>query len=481
MNTLGEAVDRKQPDEKESIEKGDDEAHAELVLEIIRSDTCKSSKMLPVYNNGAWWAYDGRRGIWIIVSTDKVNKAILWLKNVACYTSKDGPKKITLSSGKLKSIYDMMKIIAQDDAFFEEAKPGVSFRNDITLLFEVGEEGKPKRMIHSPMHRIRSYFGFNLESQSECPNWKAFLVSVFQGDEDQEAKVKVLQEFIGAAMRGHATHYEKALLLLGTGRNGKSIFCEVVSQLFENGLCAIDPQNLSDERKRVALDGARLNLVSDMSVRGFKDSGGWKQVVSGDPVSARRLYAEDFVFRPQAAHIYSCNDLPRSPDLTPGFYRRWLPISFNRTFTAEDSAPRKQLLDSLISELPGIAIWALKGSQKVMKRGGYLEPSSSGIILTEWSADNNMVQQFTLTATTKCPDDKLWTEAVVVYEAYKEWAKYNGHGQMSSTLFYSRMIKLGYARRKGGDGRVEYELQVKDRKLWAGGAQQLELSDDLRR
>lgn len=477
--TLGKALQQQRAQDREpvAISKDDDPAHSDLALQVLADIYSPDTSVRPVFCGGQWWCYKQAQGVWVKADKAIAKRAVLDLRHFVEWQKADGTSRpARLTTAKVDAVYRMMVLEAQDDEFFELAPNSISFKNNTTVVFSP-DFSKVKE--HSAGWRCRSFYDFEFSLQTGAPKWEAFLASVFEGDEDAAEKQELLREFVGACLRGEATHYEKVLLLLGTGRNGKSIFCDVIAELFQHSMCAIPPQDLSDQHHLVALEPAQLNLVSDIPVRGFRDSGGFKQVVSGDPVTARRLYADHYVFRPRAGHIFSANDLPKSPDTSAGFYRRWVVVSFNRTFTAEDSVPREQLLKSLKAELPGITVWALQGARTLRKRGGFLEPSSSGFVIEEWSADNNQVQQFTLDACTHVPDGQNWTTVQDLYSRYKDWAQENGHAKMSAASFRQRIDKLGYRKRKQkGTGLREYNVMVKPKSAWFGGHDRGEEEND---
>lgn len=472
MNKLGEVILKNpgpfyEPEELECLDRKDEEAHAIRILKLVSESVCRENELLPVYCQGSWWCYATPRGVWQEVPQDRLKKAALFLRRCCFYQTKAGPEPVLLGSARIEAIYKMCCLVAGDPKFFEMGESGVVFSNKVCLLFRASG---PITEGLSAMYRLRSYFSFPFVKGQGCPSWQAFLDSLFLGDADAEEKKVALQGFIGSCIRGQSCDYEQVLLLLGSGSNGKSILCDVVSQLFQESMVSISPQDLNDDRHTPALEGARLNLVTDISIQGFKDSGGFKRCISGDPITSRRLYSETFVFRPRAGHIYSANELPRSPDLSEGFYRRWLIINFNRTFNASNSMPRAKLLESLFAELSGIAIWALKGTKEVMAKGGYLQPSSSGMTIQEWSAENNIAKQFMMQATNQPVDGEHWTSMRALYEAYKDWCLYNGHHALSSTNFSSRLVKLEYEFRRDKEGSREYRATVKPKNLWAQGA-----------
>jgi P4 family phage/plasmid primase-like protien len=471
---LGEALRTLGPPEREPVllDKEDDVAHAEQALLVLRNWYSTTSVTQPVYYKGQWYYYRQGTGTWVMAPDSTAQRCVLELRNFVRHPvrGQEGGRRMRMSNGKHESVYKMMKKMATDDEFFDEAPACVSFANDTTVVFASGPHKKTITSGYSPTYRCRSFYNFKFDPAGGCPNWLAFLDSVFLHDEDKEEKVQVLREFLGAAMRGDSCSYERVLMLLGAGSNGKSIFCTTVAKLFEGQMCAVPPQDMSNEKRVVALEGKSLNMVSDIPIRGFNDSGGFKQVTSGEQVEGWVLYHGPVMVHPRAAHIFSANDLPRSPDVSDGFYRRWIIVSFNRRFSGENSTPKEVLLERLERELPGIAMWALEGSGDLRNRkGGFLLPRTSKLILEEWSAANNMAQQFVMQACRHVKDGEHWIRATELYAAYKEWSKHNGHMQMSSTVFYQRLKALHYKRRReSGLGTYVYNLAVLPKQLWHG-------------
>lgn len=469
---LGEAVRLLGPPEREPVvlDKEDDVAHAEQALLVLRNWYSTTSVTQPVFCKGQWYTYHQGKGTWFPAPDSTAQRCVLELRNFVrhpCKGQEDG-RRMRMSNGKHEAVYKMMRKMASDEDFFEGAPACVSFNNDTTVVFASGPDKKTVVSGYSPTYRCRSFYDFKFDRTKGCPNWLAFLESVFLYDEDKDEKIQLLREFLGVAIRGEAVNYQKCLLLLGSGSNGKSIFCDVVAKLFQGSMSTIAPQDLNTDKKAVALEGKSLNLVADIPVRGFTDSGGFKKAIAGEDLDGWVLYTGPVVVKPKAAHVFSANDLPRSPDVTDGFYRRWLPVTFNRKFRGDNSTPKEELMAGLVQELPGIAMWALEGSGELRKRkSGFLMPRTSKLILEEWSSANNMAQQFALQACRVVNDGEQWTRAVDLYADYKVWSRDNGHMQMSSTVFYQRLKALDYKRRRR-DNVYEYNLVVLPPQLWHG-------------
>lgn len=473
FTTLGEASDEMIHEANENVlDKEDEIGHADVVFADM--GLAHGTVVRPVYSGGAWFTYSEVKGVWSELHQSKVRKFIMGLPKLARWRSDRGPRKIALSNARLTSIEKMMEKMVCDDMFFEAAVPAMTFQN-VTLRFD---EAIGKAVPHSSELRCRSHFEFEFSSKAECPEWLAFLDSVFVDDGDKADKILFLQEFVGAAMRWQSTYFERICLLLGyQGRNGKSIFCDIIGRLFKDSICSVPPQELSNREARVSLDGAQLNMVTDIPVTPMKDTGGLKQVTSGDKVAARRLHRQEFLFTPKSGHLYSANLLPRSPDTSEGFYRRWIIIMFNRSFTGSEARGREELLDSLGAELPGIALWALKGSRSVAERGRYVIPPSSEERVREWERENNIIQQFIEDA---CIVGFGECMARPLYDSFKNWAEYNGYMKFGASGFYARIEKIDGVRKKVDGAIAQYNIDVLSRDKWASNAEKMPTYEDSR-
>jgi hypothetical protein len=76
-----------------------------------------------------------------------------------------------------------------------------------------------------PTDLMRKVAGAEPDPTAECPLWKKFLETIFDGDKDL---IAFLQRFGGYCLTGD-TREQKFLFLYGTGRNGKTTFLEILS------------------------------------------------------------------------------------------------------------------------------------------------------------------------------------------------------------------------------------------------------------
>ena len=82
-------------------------------------------------------------------------------------------------------------------------------------------------------HNRENYFTQQIPAIYDSKaKWKRFLKfsnQVFAPDEDRKDKIRLLQEFMGYAMTTDC-QFERSLILVGSGSNGKSVVLEVLKQ-----------------------------------------------------------------------------------------------------------------------------------------------------------------------------------------------------------------------------------------------------------
>lgn len=438
-----------------TIEYGDQLQFTEALLDYLRGG---QSNPEVVFDEGDFWRWDGLR--WRVIDRMDVQRTLLHASEWAQWDT--GP--IRINRATINSVLELAEIEAGSGraGFFAGAAAGVSFLNGFAVV-----SGDGVRLIgNHPELKARHVHRYDFDPDAECPRFHAFLDGLFEPDEDSEEKKRLLAQFIGVCLVGEATAYQRALMLSGSGSNGKSTLVNIIEAMFPPGsMSAVSPQEMSSQESVSGLVGALLNLVSDIPIRDLKDTGGFKQIVTGDAVAGRRLYENSFRFRPKAGHIFSCNTLPTADDMTHGFFRRWIVLTFNREFRPEEQVPPSELVPALLEEMPGIMAWALRGASEVMAAKRFFIPASSEEALGEWRQTGDQVQAFLDDCTIRIqsfPDPARFPlYAKQLYKLYEQWAKDCGVGRLSQQKLLRRVRDDHKVHtRRTGQG-VEYALEKK--------------------
>lgn len=236
--------------------------------------------------------------------------------------------------------------LANADWFSESTEGFANFQNGV-LEWATG-----KLHAHDPARGFRYCLPFAHEPGAMAPRWEKFLSDVFEGDLD---RVKLLEEFIGYCLSNDPMWEQKAMLLVGVGSNGKSTLIEVMQALTgKDNYSTVKFDKFNDPTHVHMMDGKLFNISGETPRRGFEESAGFKELIGGDTVTARKYYAGPYNFTNRTKIISACNEIPRSLDNTHGFYRRFWVVEFKRQFDPAHGLGEYRLADKLKGELPGI-------------------------------------------------------------------------------------------------------------------------------
>jgi P4 family phage/plasmid primase-like protien len=272
---------------------------------------------------------------------------------------------------------------------------------------------------------------------AECPDIDEFFGQVFPSD-----AIELAYEILGY-MLFNDNPLHKAILLYGSGRNGKGTFLRLARMLVGHAnISAVTPQALdSSQFSSAQLYGKLANLVGDVDPRIFKSTEQFKQLTGGDYMMAQHKHKDPFTFRCRALMVAAFNALPRTADTTEGFFSRWVVIPFTAFFPAGKADP--SLIDRLTSQanLQGLLRGAVGGLQQVMRRGGFIMPASVENATRRFRMEADPMRGF-IEERIKShhSNDPVFINRTDVYTAYTVWANVNGFQTMSTQRFYESFV-----------------------------------------
>jgi P4 family phage/plasmid primase-like protien len=270
------------------------------------------------------------------------------------------------------------------------------------------------------------------DENAECPEIDQFFTEVFPGD-----AIELAYEILGY-MLYNDNPLHKAILLYGSGRNGKGTFIRLARMLVgHNNISAVTPQALdSSQFSSAQLYGKLANLVGDVDPRIFKSTEQFKQLTGGDYMMAQHKHKDPFVFRCRALMIAAFNALPRTADTTEGFFSRWVVIPFSAFFPA--GRADATLIDRLVTQrnLQGLLRMAVGGLQAVMRRGTFTLPPSVVSATDRFKMEADPMRGFI----DECVQGaNTFVPRMEFYVRYTSWAIANGFAQMSANRFYESL------------------------------------------
>jgi putative DNA primase/helicase len=246
----------------------------------------------------------------------------------------------------------------------------------------------------------------NYNPSADNPNIEKFLKDILDKEED----LSVVYEVIGSGLyKDYFT--EKACMLVGSGRNGKSKLLELIKRLvgIEN-CCCVPIRSMKEENSSLCeLYGRLFNLAGDLSGGDLKDTGVFKQTVGRDTLQTHRKFLRDLIFVNYAKHLFACNELPRVFDTTDGFWDKWILLKFPYKFVTQEEFNKlsKEEQDfhkiknpdiinniSTPEELSGLLNKAIDGLHRLLKQKNYSQTKGTKEIKDFWIRNSDSFTAF---------------------------------------------------------------------------------------
>jgi putative DNA primase/helicase len=376
-----------------------------------------------VYLNSTFLAYSN--GFWVKLNdqSDVLHAITKFLSPAVAY--KD-----------VMEIYRVLKLICiiKNEHFKPDANC-VCFLNGVLNLTTFKLEP------HSPHYHLMSGRNIAWDEGATSPVFSKYLFDVFRDDADRDEKIQFVLEWMGLCLVPD-TSFEKFVVCVGEGGNGKSVLLKLMPELLGNENVYSAPiQRLGNRRALAELDGKLLLTSSEINENTVMDDGILKQIVSGDTVEAERKYEHPFTFVPYTRIMLATNHLPKLRDVTHAFFRRLVMLKFDRNFTAEEMD--MDLPVKLKAELSGIFAMAVNGLRTLRERGNFIVPSSSEDAAVQYRQDSDAIKIFADDALLTAVADKGMRPAAL-YELYSKWSRAYGIAIENNINLGKRLKRLGF-------------------------------------
>lgn len=271
----------------------------------------------------------------------------------------------------------------------------------------------------------------------DYPQWHDFLIDIFDGNTDL---INYMQRAVGYSLSG-STEEQVMFILYGNGRNGKSVFLDIITEMLGNYTTNIQPQTLmvkpqsgSANSDIARLQGARLVTTTEPNDGMRFDEGLVKQITGGDTVTARFLYGDEFDYEPEFKLWMATNHKPIIRGTDDGIWRRMVIIPF--TVQIPDHKVDKNLKYKLRREMTAILNWAVEGYQE-WQRIGLNEPDIIKQQRGDYRKEMDPVEQFIEDCCIRKDGERA--KGSLLYQSYKEWATDNHQYMMNHIKFGKEM------------------------------------------
>jgi putative DNA primase/helicase len=379
------------------------------------------------YDNGVYKA-DGERYVRKLAQSllqsksrkSRIEETLYWLKNDSL-----------VNKDKINRIQDEVINITNGNFFWREGD-----------LYE-----------HTPKFLSTIQLPVEYEPYANDPIVMDFVKSIVPDD-----TVDTVFEMIGYCLLPH-TRYEKAFMLTGRGANGKSTLINMITALIgKQNVSNVALQELEENRFKLAeLDGKLLNTFADLPQSALRKSSNFKLIVSGDRVNAERKNKDPFDFSPFAKMIFSANEIPKSSDVTEGFFRRWIIVPFPNKFEGKNRDT--SLIDKLTTPkaLSTLLNLSIEGLKRLEENNGFTQNESTKKMLEQYRKETDNVGAFINECCVLDNDTKYSIKDM--YRAYERFCDANGYKTKNNSDF-NKLLKekcgLDHYKRVRTDRGLEY-------------------------
>jgi len=331
-----ELFNQKKPPVKEILVKT-----ADLIMYGVRFLTLRDTKEILYYHN--------EEGIWV----KKAETIIAQL----CHTINK-----EFSSQQINEITEKIRLETLITREVFNSKPLLVVNNGVinyeTLDF----------LIHSPDNYLTSKITVDYVPWKYPEQIMRFIDEILDPKDKQ-----LILEVIGYCLSpGYKFH--KAFILVGDGANGKSVLLNLLTMFL--GSENVEHITLQDFDKNqyaaATLFGKKANIAADLSDKALFQTGMFKMLTGGDPVTVNVKHKDPIKFTNSAKMIFSANKVPAIKfDDTKAIWRRMVLIKFKQEFIGKNAD--ENLLTKLTTkeELSGLLNVALRALFLLEERGRF--------------------------------------------------------------------------------------------------------------
>ena len=293
----------------------------------------------------------------------------------------------------------------------------------------------------SPEHLESVQLDVNYNPLASSDVVDEFFRTVTDGNKDVE---RLLYEAIGYSML-KTNELQKAFLLVGEGRNGKSTYLDLIKAILGRAnITSVSLKDLAGNFRTSMLVNKLASLAGDISNQPLTESDMFKSIVVGEDVTLERKFKDAFSDSVYATLFFAANNLPRSNDTSFGFYRRFCIIPFNANLDKVSRVEGMQFKRKLCFENSKeyVAYKALKAIEYVLKNTfEFTEPQVVKDMLLKYRITNDNVLSWLYNGIGNDVEEILGRKQEDVYFRYTTWIENNGYKEVKSSKFYDTIMR----------------------------------------
>lgn len=336
----------------------------------------------------------------------------------------------TLKAHQIEETVKYIKRYLFDEAVSFNDNPFiVVFKNGVLDLATM----KLEPMTPDHLESIKINCNYNPNAYSDTVD--EFFNTATNGNKQTE---QLLYEAIGYSML-KTNELQKAFLLVGTGRNGKSTYLDLIKNVLgKQNTTTVSLKDLTNNFRAAMLDGKLASLAGDISSQPIQESDLIKSISAGEDITIEQKYKQAQSKALFSTLFFACNKLPATPDKSDGFYRRWCIIPFNANLNNVSRVNgmmfKKKLLEQ--DSLDYVAYKAIHAIHKVLNTTEeFTEPQEVLDMMTQYKIDNSTILSWFKEVHQNDLNSLKKFKVSTAYVSYCKWCEEAGRGKSSQTNF----------------------------------------------
>lgn len=262
-----------------------------------------------------------------------------------------------------------------------------------------------------------------------------------------EDYVEMLYEIIAYCLyRDYPIH--RIFCLIGSGRNGKSKFIELINRFIcKDNSASTELDQLLLSRFEVAkLYKKLVCCMGETNYNALEKTALLKKLTGQDLIGYEFKQKNPFDDYNYAKILISTNSIPVTHDKTDGFYRRWLVIDFPNKFP-EGKDILKTIPDE---EYENLALKSVVILKMLLEEGKFTNESSIDEKKEIYEEKSNPLSKFLKENIVENLDEYVYKYDF--YAVYSKWLTVNGYRVLTKNQVGSEMKHLFEDNKKGSDG-----------------------------
>jgi putative DNA primase/helicase len=265
---------------------------------------------------------------------------------------------------------------------------------------------------------------YDIDLNADKPHqWLSFLHGLWPDDRES---VETLQEWFGYCLLPD-TSQQKLLFLLGPPRSGKGTISRVLGKLIgQSNVAGPTLSSLTSQFGLWPLIGKSLAIVSDARLSGKADQGMILErilaITGEDALTIDRKNREPLTTKLPTRLMLISNELPKLSDASCALVSRMIVLKTDKSWLGSED---KTLENRLLTELPGILLWAIEGLKRLRQDGRFAQPSTGQDALDQMAELSSPIMSFVNQCCNLDPSKQVTKRDL--YKSWKLWCEEHGY------------------------------------------------------